>query len=307
MARALLLAAVVVPTLVACGGSPVPLHNGYKKNNSSPWKKAAEIKLDDAHTGKADGDLDYKDYRRAKWYVVNLATDGDLAVDLDVTPPSDDKFDLAIEVLDGTSFQVLAKGDKDDDDANETKKTKTLTGLKAGPYLIHLYLEGRLDTCEYDVAVKVTPAATTAAIDPNDDFPAEVQYPPDFPVVPLQDDTPVQPPGGHGGGGGGHGGHGGHGTGTGTTTTPEKTTTTTTTGGEPVSGRIVVVGVNGADTVITFNKGTADNLKEGSKGSVDGVANGSFEAYGCSEHACHGKVKATVDQVQHSGKVTVNP
>jgi hypothetical protein len=311
MARALLLAAVVVPTLVACGSSPYPLHDGYKKNNRSPWKKPTEIKLDDQGGAKADGDLDYKDYRRAKWYVVNLPHDGDLEVDLDVTPPSDDKFDLAIELLDGTNFNVLAKGDKDDDDANETKKTKTLTALKPGAYLIHLYLEGRLDTCEYEVSLKYKAAQQTAAIDPNDDFPAEVQFPPAFPVVPLQDDTPVQKDpggGGHGGGGHGGGGHGGGGHGGGGTPTPDpKTTQPVTTGGAPVSGRIINVGVNGTDTIITINIGTASNLKDGSHGSVDGVANGSFETYGCGEHSCRGKVKATVDQVQASGKVTVSP
>src|SRR5207237_8222674 len=103
MARSLLLAASAAALVTAaCGGVQVPLGNGYKHSNSEPWKKPKEIKLDDQMAGKADGDLDYKDFRRAKWYVVNIAKPGDLAVNLEVTPPGDDKFDLALEVIDGT-------------------------------------------------------------------------------------------------------------------------------------------------------------------------------------------------------------
>ncbi len=303
MGRRVLLA-FTIASLAACGGAPIPMHNGYKASNKEPWKKPKELKLDDQLSAKADGELDYKNYQRAKWYVVNVPKEGQLDIDLEVTPPSDDKFDLAMEVIDGQYFQVLTKSDKDDDDANETTKKKSLPDLKPGAYLIHLYLEGRLDTCEYDLSVKVTPAVKTAAQDdPNDTFPADVQFPPELAVVPLQDDTPIvkEPP--HGGGG--HGGHGGGGGGHTTTTTT--TTATTGGGGPPVPAKIINVQVNGSSTTITFNRGTDAGLKDGSHGKVDGVGGSDFEAFGCSPKSCKGNVKATQDAINASGHVTVSP
>jgi hypothetical protein len=297
MSRSLILAAAA-SMLVGCGGVPIPTHAGYKSKNAEPWKKPKEIKLDANNVGKADGDLDYKEFRRAKWYVVNIPRDGDLSVNLEVTPPGEDKFDLAMEVLD-SNWNVLTKSDKDDDDGFELKKAKNLIELRPGAYYIHLYLEGRLDTAEYELQVKYAPGSP--AIDPNDNFPHEVAFVPDLPVVPLQDDTPVTKPTG----GGGHGGHGGGGGGGHTTTTT--TTTTTTGGGPPVAARIVDVRIGGSGTQITINKGTDAGLKDGSKGSIDGVKGGSFEAFGCSPTRCKGNVSASVDEVNRSGKATVNP
>jgi hypothetical protein len=297
MSRSLLLAAVA-SLVVGCGGIPIPVHSGYKSKSAEPWKKPKEIKLDAQFAGKADGDLDYKDYRRAKWYVVNIPRDGDLSVNLEVTPPGEDKFDLAIEVLDA-NWNVLTKSDKDDDDAFELKKAKNLIELRGGAYYIHLYLEGRLDTAEYEVAVKFTPSAG-GAVDPNDNFPHEVAFAPDLPVVPLEDDTPIQkkPPGGGGGGGRRPPGGGGGG---------DKTPVPTTGGGAPVSGRVVDVRVNGSSTQITINKGTNDGLKDGSKGSVVGVKSGGFETFGCGPSRCKANVSATPDEVNKSGNVTVTP
>jgi hypothetical protein len=303
MSRPLVLAGVLVALLGGCGGAPIPMHSGYNSRTAEPWKKPKE--------GKADGDLNYKEYRRAKWYVVNLIHGGDLTVTLDVTPPGDDKFDLAVEVLD-PRFNVIAKGDKEDDDAFELKKTKTLPALQPGAYLIHLYLEGRMDTCEYELAVAFAPGKTGDVGDPNDTFPQEVAYVPDLPVVPLQDDTPiVKEPGGRGGRGGKGGGGGGKGgaeTGGKGGTTASKPPGTGG-GGAPVAARITDVSVGAGGTTITFNRGLLDNVKEGSAGRVDGVKGGEFQggAKSCSDHQCKATVSASADDVNRSGHVTVTP
>lgn len=302
MSRSLVLAALVASGLTACGGVQIPQGNGYKNPRSEPWKKPKDIKLDTDNKGKADGDLSYPDFRRAKWYSVTLPARGDLALELDVTPPGDqDKFDLAVEIIDGKSFQVISKSDKDDDDAGELKKTKSLIDLPAGTYLIHLYLEGRLDTAEYELALAFTPGKPDAGGGGgDDDFPKGVAFPPPLPQVPLTDDTPatiVSHPctGRHCGGGGGGG------------VRPPPPPPPPPPGGPAVSGRVINVGVSGANTVITINVGTADGLHDGAAGQVVGVKNGGFTTTGCTDHACKGSVGATVDQVNSSGKVVVKP
>ena len=59
--------------------------------------------------------------------------------------------------------------------------------------------------------------------------------------------------------------------------------------------------------MITFNRGTDSNLKDGSHGKVDGVGGSDFEAFGCTAKTCKGNVKATQDAINASGHVTVNP
>ena len=301
MSRSLVLAALVISGIAACGGVQVPQHNGYKSKTSEPWKKAKEIKLDEKQHGKVDGDLDYKDFRRAKWYVVNLPASGDLTVNLEVSPPGEDKFDLALEVLDSNG-NVLIKADKDDDDAYEVKKSKSLVELQAGSYWVHLYLEGRLDTCEYDLDVQWTPRELASA----DTFPRDVAFPPALPVVPLVDDTVgVKPPPCKGrgcGGGGGSRPPGGGGGGGGTKPPPPPPPPA----GGAVSAHIINVNVGGGGTTITFNKGTDAGVNDGSRGSVDGVKGSGFEAFGCGARSCKGVVKASADAVNASGKVTVN-
>jgi hypothetical protein len=301
MSRSLVLAALVIPVIAACGGVQVPQHNGYKNKNAEPWKKAKEIKLDEKMHGKVDGDLDYKDFRRAKWYVVNLPASGDLTVSLEVSPPGEDKFDMAVEVLDANG-NVITKSDKDDDDGYELKKSKSLVELPAGPYLIHLYLEGRLDAAEYDLDLQYAPRELASA----DTFPRDVAFPPALPVVPLTDDTPFVKPtgGGGGGGGGGHRPTGGGGGGGGGGQKPPPPPPPPA--GGAVSARIINVNVGGGGTQITFNKGTDAGVNDGSRGSVDGIKGSGFEAFGCGAKSCKGVVKVSADEVNRSGKVTVN-
>jgi len=290
MSRSLLLAALVAPLLVACGGAKYPLHNGYRKSNSSPWEHPKVVQLDARLEGKTEGSLDYGGYKRAAWYAVRLPGDGDLTVNLEVYPPGDDKFDLAYEVL-NPSYQVISKSDKTSQDAFDVKKSKSLIELKHGTYLVHVYLENRLDQCDFDLSVKFTPRKLAG----EDTFPRDVAFVPDLPIVPIQDDTPVTKTNHHHGGGHHGGGH------------RPPPPPPPPAGGTPVSGIIINVQVAGSATQIIFNKGLADGLHDGAKGQVTGIKNGAFETFGCSQRSCKGRVKATIDEVNRSGKVVVQP
>jgi hypothetical protein len=290
MSRSILLAAVVAPLLVACGGPKYPMHSGYHKNNKTPWTHAKVIQLDARLEGKTEGTLDYRDYKRAAWYAVRLPGDGDLGVNLEVFPPGDDKFDLAMEVL-SPSFQVISKSDQSSQDAFDVKKSKSLIELKRGVYLVHVYLENRLDQCDFDLGIKFTPRKLAG----EDTFPQQVAFVPDLPVVPIQDDTPITKPTHHG--------HHGHHTGGHSPPPPPPPPP----GGLPVAGRVINVQVAGNATQIIFNKGIADGLHDGAKGQVSGIKNGAFEAFGCGQRTCKGRVKATIDEVNRSGKVVVQP
>src|SRR5687768_16963027 len=105
---------------VAACGPKVPQHNGYK--TKSPWKKAKPIKLDDKLQGTAKGELDYADYKRAKWLYVDVPENGDLSLSLAFTP-TDDAGDatVAMEVLDPV-WNVISE----DEDAPLVEPEKTI-------------------------------------------------------------------------------------------------------------------------------------------------------------------------------------
>src|SRR5574338_18973 len=170
------LSVLLLLIVAACGGTQVPMHSGYKGKNPQPWKKAKTLKFDDKHVAKAEGDLSYKRYKRAAWYVATLDQAGKLDLELEVTPPTDEgEFDLGFEVLD-SGFRTIAKSDLEEgDDAGELTKTKSLKDLEPGKYYVHLYLQGRLDTADYVLRAtfkstpkeepkKATGAKLTAAI-----------------------------------------------------------------------------------------------------------------------------------------------
>jgi hypothetical protein len=73
--------------LAACGGPQIPAHNGYKPKEAKPWQKAKTLKFDDKLEAKTDGDLSYPDMRRAHWYQLTLPSNGQLQLQLEVTPP----------------------------------------------------------------------------------------------------------------------------------------------------------------------------------------------------------------------------
>src|SRR5690606_503981 len=101
--------ALAVP---ACGGPKVPAHSGYKSEKAKPWNKPKVLRLDQEKLeAKASGELSYRDFRRARWFAIDLPANGELTLKLEITPPGDEineEFDLAMEVLD-PGFRVISK------------------------------------------------------------------------------------------------------------------------------------------------------------------------------------------------------
>ncbi|HEX4421588.1 MAG TPA: hypothetical protein VH165_26915 [Kofleriaceae bacterium] len=280
--------------LAACGGTPIPTHNGYKPKEAKPWMKAKVLKLDDKLEAKTDGSVSYPDMRRARWYEITLPSNGQLTVSVEITPPGDavnDDFDLGMEVLDPTSH-VISKSDLEDGDAHELTKKKTLVDLLPGKYLIHLYLQSRMDTADFVLHASFK---TTAAAEAKSDFPAQVPFVPALALVPLQDDTPrnYKPP------------------------TPNKPVQVSHVGHRPppppppapvatVTARIIGIQVVSGGTQLTLGRGTASGASNGMKGKINGVAGG-FEIGNCNERTCSATVSATPDQIKNSnGTVTLS-
>jgi len=276
----------------ACGGRDIPLHSGYKSAKAKPWKKPKNIALNEKFEGKADGELNYAAYKRARWYALQLPSAGDLTLNLEVTPPADaEDFDLAIEVFDPGN-RIIAKADAEEEDAKETTKKRTVEIAEPGKYLIQLYLQSRMDIAEFELQVAFAPKPGEL----KTDFPASVAFVGELPQVPLTDDTPAdrkpkvathtgkRP--------------------TGPTkpkdpkpVTPPPTATT-------FSGSVLKVVVVGDGTEITFSR--AEGVNPGMKGRVAGVQSGGFTVGNCSERSCKGVVHATPDQIG-AGKVIISP
>lgn len=278
--------------VTACGGPQIPTHNGYKPKEATPWKKPKALKFDDKGEAKAEGDLSYPDMRRARWYELNLPTSGQLTLALEITPPGDavnDDFDLGMEVLD-PGYRVISKSELEDDDAHELNKKKTLVELAPGKYLVHLFLQGRMDTADFVLRAAFK---ATAAAEVKSNFPAEVPFVPVLAQVPLQDDTPrnyhpvmVEK-------------HG-----------PRHTTQPPPPKGPPVAtvtARIINVQIVAGGTQITLGRGTTTGATDGMHGSIRGVAGG-FQISGCNERTCTATIKATADQIKSSDNtVTLTP
>jgi hypothetical protein len=280
--------------LMACGGPQIPTHNGYKPKEAKPWKKPKALKFDDKQEAKADGDVSYPDMRRARWFQVDLPANGQLTLMLEITPPGDavnDDFDLGMEVFD-PSYHVISKSDLEDEDAHELTKKKTLVDLAPGKYLIHLYLEGRMDTADFVLHASFR---STAAAEAKTNFPAEVLFVPALAMVPLQDDTPrnYKPP----------------------TNVVAKVIRKPRAPTEPkveappavtLSARIVGIQVVAGGTLITLGRGKANGATDGMRGKLSGV--GEFAIGNCNDHTCSATVKATPDQIKGaSGTVTLSP
>jgi hypothetical protein len=283
--------------LMACGGPQVPTHNGYKPKEAKPWNKPKALKLDDKLEAKADGDVSYPDMRRARWFQITLPSNGQLALALEVTPPGDavnDDFDLALEVLD-PSFRVISKSDLEDEDAHELNKKKTLVDLAPGKYLIHLYLQGRMDSADFVLRASFKP---TAGAEARTNFPAEVPFVPTLAVVPIQDDTPPhwKPPA----------------AGTVVVTrkprAPKEPKPPAAPAAEPVSARIIAIQVVPEGTRITIGRGTQFGAHDGMQATLAGIG-GKFSIGSCTDRTCSALIKgATPDQVKAAnGTVMLTP
>ena len=284
---------VLVLLAIGCGGPKIPPHSGYKNDKSKPWAKAKALKLDDKSESKSEGELDYADHRRAKWYSVTLPSHGELTIKLEITPPGDgtnEDFDLAVEILD-PGFRVISKSDLEEGDAGELTKTKTLFDLEPGKYLIHLYLQSRVDSADYVLRTAFKP---TRAAEAKTDFPTQVAFYPSLPMVPLADDVPP----------------GRRPTTVITTTTRKPPKPPKPPPGTPppavLTARIVGVSVVGNNTRIVIGRGTATGASSGMKARLNGISK--TPTIECNENTCVAVVEATPDQVRGAGgTVTLVP
>ena len=291
--RRIVLALVV---LSACGGTKIPMHSGYKSEKAKPWSKAKTIPFDEKMEAKAEGELHYGEYRRAKWYALDIPSNGELAVKLEATPPGEgtnEDFDLAMEILDPGN-RVISKADMEEEDVGELNKVRTLYDLMPGRYLIHIYLQGRLDTADFVLRAAFK---RTAAAEVKSDFPAPVLFLSALPMVPLNDDTPPgyqkkavavvtikKGPRG-----------------------PKVEKVVAPPPSTSKSARIIGLSVTGGGTQITVGLGTDQGAAVGWKAKIAGVQ-GSFALGACNARTCTAVVSATPDQIKAGGgNVTLSP
>jgi hypothetical protein len=284
---------LAIAALAACGGTQIPQHGGYKAN-AKPWKKFKTLKFDEKGEAKAEGELSYAQYRRSAWFAVDMPVPGEVDFRIEVTPPGDavnDAFDLGAEVLDA-GYRMLVRKDNEEGDAQgDLNKQLAIKDQPPGRYYVHLYLQGRLDTCDY-ILHAVMKGSAPAAV--KSDFPAQVAFVPPLPMVPLTDDTPknYHPPS------------------TVVVTTHRIQHKTTAPPPPPpattLSARIISVSVSGGGTQITVGRGTSSGASAGMKGKINGVANGAFTLANCNERACTATLQGvTPDQIKGSGQVTL--
>lgn len=292
MRAPLVLSLALSSVVLACGGTQVPQHSGYKGKKPTPWTKAKVIELDDQFTAKVEGELDYGDYKRAKWFALTLPGPGTLDVTMEAVPANDREMDVALEVLD-PNFHVVARADQDADDVNEQKKQRTLPDLDEGTYLLHVYLQGRLDAADFELRLKFVRGDKPW----KSDFPNQVSFVDELPTVPPLDDTPAKP--------------------VKVVKTSHKVrriktavTPTTPAGKQPILADITDVqdAGGGSGSKITIGGGTSDGLADGMRGSVTGVrSGGGFTLSACTPNRCQAKVKAEPAEVREQGTVIIRP
>jgi hypothetical protein len=290
-------AGVLAGVLAACGGPQVPAHNGYKPKEVAPWKKPKALKFNDKNEAKADGEVSYPDMRRARWFELTLPSNGQLSLALEITPPGDainDDFDLGLEVFDPQN-RSISRSDLEAEDAHELTKKKTLVDLAPGKYLVHVFLQGRMDTADFVLQAAFKP---TAAAEVKSNFPSEVKFVPTLAMVPIQDDTPRSkippPPPPHGG------------------TRPPRNNPTPTPakpepGPGPVKARVIGMSITAKGTQIIVSRGTTTGAANGMNLSMTGVT-GTFKIESCREQTCTAVVAATPDQIRAANSmVTLTP
>lgn len=291
---------------VGCGGKQVPQHTGYKGKKPTPWTKAKPIELDEEYKAKVSGELDYGEFKRAKWYSLTLPGPGSVDFNFEFVPGTDEDMDVAFEVLDPNN-KVLVRADAESEDVNEQKKQRKLEDLPEGRYLIHVYLQGRLDTADFDLKLQF--ARGTAVW--KSDFPNQVPYPDELPAVPPFDDTPSSAPPPRCGVPGKPKCPKRCGTPGAQPCKPPPPQETCGVPGKPacklppISASITNVDPDPAGARITIAAGTGDDVANGMKGSVKGVKGSSFTLGNCTATRCTATVKAAVDDVRGSGEVVI--
>jgi hypothetical protein len=316
IARAALCTAALSCTsaVIGCGGPRVPAHDGYRERWVAGWKKPTVLKFDEDYEAEIDGELSYPRRQRTRWFAVELPDDGKLEVQLMAAPlglqpgetelvDMDDPFDVGMELYD-RSYRVLARADRDDEDVGERRKNRTVEEVRRGRYLIHLFLQRRLDEAEFTLRVKLDRGSMEA----ETDFPKAVAFVDALPVIPAFDDSPESSRPRCRGSKCGK-----------PASKParkpkdEKTTPTAST---PAAGsmkvRIVVVrGVSSGGTEITLNRGSSQGVAAGWKGKVvtkSGAAldGGSFTIVSVKTTTSRARVNLSQDAVKQAGNAILN-
>lgn len=267
----------------------VPDHNGYKTNTTHPWTKFKTLKFDDKGEAKSDGSLSYPDRKRAAWFGVDLTKPSSLSIKLDISPgdsvPNQDDFDLGLEILDPGNHPLVRKDLDEGDSQHDLGKTAEVKDLPPGHYLIHLYLQGRLDTADYTLKAKLSDGNATAA---PTNFPADVAFAPPLPAVPITDDAPHRPPPPP------HGHYHPH-----EPPPPPPPVVKATT-----RAPIIAVSQAGGGTTITI---AISGAHDGQTGSLAGLPSATFSLKNCNDRTCQATLeRATPDQISHAGAVTID-
>lgn len=301
--------------IVGCGGAQVPTHDGYRERWVAGWKKPSALALDEDLEAEVDGELSYPKRQRARWYAVELPEDGKLDVQLrsarldmqageEDLVDVEDPFDVGVEMYD-EDYKLLVRADRDEEDVGERNKNRTVEELRKGRYLLHLFLQRRLDEAEFTLRVKFH----RASLEPETDFPKRVAFVDLLPVVPAFDDAPEperKPRC-----------RGKRCRGSSSSSKPknDKPRDTTPAASTPVEGvmkaRIVVVrGQSSGGTEITLNRGSSQGVAAGWTGKVvtrSGTAldGGSFTISSVKTTTSKARVSLSQDAVKQAGRVVL--
>ena len=182
--------------LVGCVGRKIPEHDGYRTRWKPGWERPKKLEFDEDLEAEKDGELSYPKRKRVHWYEVETPEDGELEITLQASPlgkdtgeeedeDEDDPFDVGFELY-NTNYKMLIRADNGEDDAGDRKKSRTAYELPQGKYLLHVFLQRRIDEAEYTVTLKFS----RGSVEPQTDFPKNVAYVDLLPVVPAVDDSP---------------------------------------------------------------------------------------------------------------------
>lgn len=284
--------------LAACGGTDVPTHSGYKNPKATPWRKPTVLLLDDQGEAEVDDSLSYPKRMRARWFAVDVPSGGQLEVQVQTEPQGDRDVDLAFEVL-NEGYEVLVRADRDEEDAGEEQKSRTLKELRPGRYYVHVYAQRRLDEADFSLSLMFKPGAAAAEAS---NFPASVAFVGALADVPAVDDGP--PPG----------------------PPPKKPCKGARCKKRPpeepkepepqvkaLKARVAgIVSTSAGGTLIRIDRGSQQGVAVGWKGAVESrdgkpIAGGSFEVSRVTAAESFGTVKASANSVTQAKYVRLRP
>jgi hypothetical protein len=176
--RALVLVSLAA---VACGPAAIE-HAGYPDGEAQPWNKNKKVQLDERYEAKVDGTASYPKRERAKWYSIDLPSEGKLSASVSIDPRVPGA-DLGIEILDA-GFNVVSK---DVDDELQPKKERIADNVTGGKAYIHVYTLKRVDEADYTLRVKFAPTLTAVTTKPDVGPTEEIPNLSELPLVPPVD------------------------------------------------------------------------------------------------------------------------